>query len=358
MTGSLYLLHDRPGDDEPDYLEALAAVENVIALRWGEVARPHRIVDHPWLIDFAEIDHAKTAFLHLSLTRTGGAPRLFVANTNDEGLLARIRGFGTTRIASPPIDVAGIGRILHDHHAARRDDTTRRTAVNPLGLEAVAGATAVLERVFEACIGGLTIDEEFLADVASAVLPAIREIGLDSWLEIVRDHHTGTYQHSLITMGVAVGFGRALGLDRETVHRLALAGLLHDVGKFWVPEEILSKPGKLGPEELEIVRRHSRDGWAVLRASGLPLGEDVFDAILHHHEYLDGSGYPDGLRAEQISTLTRILTIADIYGALAETRSYRPALKPREIRPILQAMADRGRIDAKLLRALPLVRST
>lgn len=357
MTLNLCLLHDCPDGRRPDYFDALSGLGDIISMRWGERARPPLVVGYPWLIDFTAIDRAKAAFLHISLAETGGAPRLFVTDIDDRSLRDRMKAFGAARIVPRPVDVAGIRRILLADRLSRRPVAERVVASRSLALKAVAGAAPVLEGIFEACIGGYPLGDEILREVASAVLPTFHQIGLGAWLEVMRDHHDGTYQHSLITMAIAAGFGRVLDLPKEDVHRLALAGLVHDIGKFWVPQEILSKPGELSPTEFAVVRQHSHDGWAVLRAAGLPLDEEVFDAILHHHEYLDGSGYPDGLRGDEISTLTRILTIADIYGALAETRSYRAALEPHAIRPILEAMADGGRIDGELLAALPLAQS-
>ena len=137
-----------------------------------------------------------------------------------------------------------------------------------------------------------------------------------------RDQYTGG--HSERVGWLAAMTGRALQLSPEELQLLEWSGLLHDVGKIGIPEHILNKPGALTDDEFEHIKRHPRLGYDVLR----PLSSlrPVLEAVLYHHENWDGSGYPDGLKGEQIPILARILHVVDIFDALTSTRSYRQRL--------------------------------
>lgn len=133
-----------------------------------------------------------------------------------------------------------------------------------------------------------------------------------------------------MTMDHAVTIGERMGLSRENVERLRFAGLVHDIGKVGVAEEILLKPSALTAEELESVRRHSEIGASIIEQ--LTFLHEVGPIILHHHERWDGNGYPMGLAGEHIPLLARVLAVADAFEAMTSTRAYRPALGYRRAR--------------------------
>ena len=122
----------------------------------------------------------------------------------------------------------------------------------------------------------------------------------------------------------AVQVGDELGLPATRLRTLAIGGLVHDVGKLSVPDEILKKPGALTDQEFAVVRRHADWGVGVLRSVG-GFSDGVLHLVREHHERLDGSGYPQGLRAAEISVDVRILAVCDVYDALVSTRVYRAA---------------------------------
>lgn len=120
--------------------------------------------------------------------------------------------------------------------------------------------------------------------------------------------------------------------------------MVHDIGKIRVPRELLDKPGKLSDAEFAVVKKHPGYGFDYLsKQARLP--EEVLDMVLHHHEFLDGSGYPDGLSDRKIRDHVRILTICDIYGALMEQRSYKLPLAAPKAYAILKTMAAEGKLD-------------
>lgn len=153
--------------------------------------------------------------------------------------------------------------------------------------------------------------------------------------------------HSLHVSILAGLMGRWLHLGREKKGRLILAGLLHDVGKLRIPEQILNKPGKLTDEEMEIMRCHPMYSVELLTKSGLGAEEDIMMGIMQHHERCDGSGYPSGIRKGNILSFGRILAILDIYDAMTANRAFAHRHSPFEIFDILTADMMAGKLDAE-----------
>jgi len=148
----------------------------------------------------------------------------------------------------------------------------------------------------------------------------------------------------------AVQIGRALGLDESTRMTIRLGSLLRDVGNARVPAAILAKSGELSPEERAMLERHPILGEEIL--SGFKRLSGLLPIVRHHHERLDGSGYPDGLRAEQIPLEVRIVSVADRFEALVADRPDRPAVTETEAVRILQSAVARGELDAAVVAAL------
>jgi HD-GYP domain-containing protein (c-di-GMP phosphodiesterase class II) len=122
---------------------------------------------------------------------------------------------------------------------------------------------------------------------------------------------------------LAVAMAEEMGLDPARIEFLRIAGSIHDIGKIAVPSEILSKPGKLSESEFNLIRIHSQAGFDIL--SGVDFPWPIAEVILQHHERLDGSGYPAGLRGEEIMIEARILAVADVVESMSSHRPYRPS---------------------------------
>ena len=146
----------------------------------------------------------------------------------------------------------------------------------------------------------------------------------------------------------AVRLGMKLGLPQEQVEALRVAGMIHDVGKVAVPDAVLLKAGPLTAAETEIIRRHPVEGERI--CAPLKSLRRVLPIVRHHHERMDGSGYPDGLRGDAIPLAARILQIVDVYDALTTDRPYRQAYTDSEAVAILYDEADRGWLDRELVR--------
>lgn len=160
-----------------------------------------------------------------------------------------------------------------------------------------------------------------------------------------RDTCTGMHCERLALISVTIG--QHLGLEHRELVALYRGGFLHDIGKISVPDAILCKPGPLTEEEWRIMRGHTVHGEAICRP--LKTLAPVLPIIRHHHERWDGSGYPDGLRGENIPLLARILQIADIFDALTSKRHYKPALPSQKALAILEEETRRGWRDPELV---------
>ena len=162
-----------------------------------------------------------------------------------------------------------------------------------------------------------------------------------------RDPYTGGHCDRLSRCAVAVG--ESLGVDDGTLRALRLGGYLHDLGKISVPDGILLKPGPLDPAERERVQAHPGAGSDLVH--GLRSLELVRPIMRHHHERWDGSGYPDGLKGEDIPLGARIIAVVDVYDALHTARPYKPAMAHAAALAVLQRETDEGSWDPKIVGA-------
>lgn len=160
-----------------------------------------------------------------------------------------------------------------------------------------------------------------------------------------RDECTG--EHCDRLSHLAAWLGEQLGLAEEDLKALRRAGYLHDIGKIAIPDAILRKPGPLTPEEWQIMRSHVEIGIQI--CAPLRTLQPVLPIIRHHHERRDGSGYPDGLKGDQIPFLARVFQVVDVFDALTSDRPYRKALPPDEAVRILREETARGFWDPRVV---------
>lgn len=236
-------------------------------------------------------------------------------------------------------------------------DTLRRRSGTWFDPDLVAAARQLHRRgtLWDGCRPGDTVEQTRAAVLRLAPLhqPHLQPEQIDdvceAFADVVDAKSPFTYRHSVGVTETVVALGSFLGLAHPTMNLLRRAALLHDVGKLGVSNTILDKPGKLTDAERQAMMAHPAATRAILQR--IPGFEDLVRIAGQHHEKLDGSGYPDGLGADELSLEARLLTLADCYTALAEERPYRKALPPEKIFQILRQDAP-AKLDGDLLAAL------
>lgn len=195
-------------------------------------------------------------------------------------------------------------------------------------------------------VGHLQLDEELPAIMDNVALSLARNSTALLTLVRLRSKDEYTYLHSVAVGTLMTRFAQRLGLSPVEVRDAGVGGMLHDIGKMAVPLEILNKPGALTPAEYAVVRIHPDSGYAMLRQHGLT--EAALEVAHHHHEKMNGSGYPRGLKGDEIPLLARMAAICDVYDALTAERPYKKSWPP----PVaLGRMSEwDGHFDPKLLR--------
>ncbi|MEE7491483.1 HD-GYP domain-containing protein [Methylobacterium oryzae] len=295
--------------------------------------------DQPDLIvgDVARLSSEATQRLRRMLEplRDAGAPFLFLTHGNAARAESQARLLGPTDIL-PAVSV--LERLL---------DRIDR-------LQEVGGSVAAARMADEArqffdltFFSGQTVTPQCASVGTGLIARAVQQCGVRHWIRAVQRFDEATHRHCLLVTGIAAAFATKLGFADLDGYRLTKAALLHDVGKTRISPAILNKPGRLTDAEMKVMRTHAALGYDMLVDSGF--SREMLQVVRSHHEMLDGSGYPDGLRAPEIPDLVRLVTICDIYGALIEQRPYRPPLSGGAAYNILRLMA--GRLDTDLIDA-------
>ena len=188
-----------------------------------------------------------------------------------------------------------------------------------------------LKNCFDAYLsgGGTVNKEDLLSKTISLVGPKQTTLDVFDMLHNMRQVNDSTYAHSLNVAIISRIIGKWLHFSKEELDTLTLAGLLHDIGKTKIPDEVLNKDGKLTDEEFQMIRNHPKYGYDILKSQ--PLNSHIKKAALMHHERCDGSGYPMGLTMDEIDDYALIIAIADVYDAMTAARSYRAPLCPFEV---------------------------
>lgn len=267
--------------------------------------------------------------------------KLFVVQDHLRSMVAQAYALGATSVVSRPREIIV---KLAEIEVAEKAGQDAAVDISP----GIVDSAAAFASMFSAIRNGRAIRPLDADYATSQIINSILQNGLTAWLDDVRRYHEGTFQHCLLVTGVAVGFALDMGFASPDVKRLGMAATLHDIGKAHIPRSVLDKPGCLDPAEEEIMRRHPDIGYDLLK--DIPaIGPEILDGVRHHHEYLDGSGYPEGLSARQISDLVRLLTISDIFAALIESRPYRPVMSRQNA---YQTLCDMdGKLERSLVRA-------
>lgn len=213
----------------------------------------------------------------------------------------------------------------------------------------IKASKASVTRMFsDARMGKAMNVEEVLPLVNDIVASVDRNHGAITSLVRLKGKDEYTYMHSVAVCVLMIALARELALNEEQTRQAGVAGLYHDVGKMAIPNEILTKPDTLSEEEFVVMRKHAEFGYAILSRSQL-IGEVCLDVCLHHHEKMDGTGYPHKMKGNEISLFARMAAVCDVYDATTSQRPYNSGWEPTAA---LHKMAEwRGHFDPEILKA-------
>ena len=272
-------------------------------------------VDHPfWRTKFTLKEPADLAAIRASAVRTCW---IDVAKGLD---VAR----PLAAAAAPPRPAAPVAPAPPVRETVAFDDELRRASAL-----CKRSREAVMQMFGEARMGR-ALDTgscaELVEDVTASVFRNPGALISLARLKTVDDY---TYMHSVAVCALMVALGRTLGMDEAQCRQAGLAGLIHDMGKAVIPLEILNKAGKLTAEEFEVIKTHPARGHALL-SEARGVAEEALDVVLHHHERMDGKGYPHGLAGDAITRIARMGAVCDVYDAVTSNRPYKAGWDPAE----------------------------
>lgn len=177
--------------------------------------------------------------------------------------------------------------------------------------------------------------DEILFEMEDFAQEISKERDILSQMRMLNQKDDYTFNHSLAVSVLSISLGKWNKYNEDQIFDLAVTGLLHDIGKLQVPDEIINKPGKLTEEEFEIMKKHSRHGYEMLLETG-KFSDDILFGILHHHEKVNGCGYPENLKGDEIHEYAKIVSICDIYHALISKRAYKDKSNPLRVADYLK----------------------
>lgn len=177
---------------------------------------------------------------------------------------------------------------------------------------------------------GCPLDFQLIKELSGSIFKEIdQSSSIIECLNEIKSADEYTYTHCVNVAFYSMLTAKWMNLPEETIKEIVQAALLHDIGKTKIPCNILNKKGKLTTEEFELMKEHPRFGYEMLKDVE-EIGDDILKAVLQHHERIDGSGYPNQLKAEEISLYTKIITVADVFDAMTQDRVYKKKVSPFE----------------------------
>ena len=213
-----------------------------------------------------------------------------------------------------------------------------------------AGSKKAVVSMFNEARMGKTVSSEAAGELGDEISSSVmRNPGALISLARLKTADDYTYMHSVAVCALMVALARQLGQDEATTRELGMAGLLHDLGKALMPMDVLNKPGKLTDQEFVIIKSHPEAGHKML-LEGSGVGEIPLDVVLHHHEKMDGSGYPKRFKGDQISLYAKMGAVCDVYDAITSNRPYKAGWDPAES---IRKMAEwcNGHFDERVFQA-------
>lgn len=257
-----------------------------------------------------------------------------------------VEGGTTSATVAAEIDVT----LTQADTASKKKQHTNITQEAERAIKICARSRQAVSSMFqEARMGKALNADDALPIVEEISSSVMRNPGALISLARLKDKDDYTYMHSVAVCALMVSLAQQLGLNCGQTRQAGLAGLLHDVGKMMTPPEILNKPGKLTDTEFEIIKNHPAEGHKIL-LEGNGVSDVALDVCLHHHEKMDGSGYPERLSEPQISLYARMGAVCDVYDAITSNRPYKNGWEPADS---IRKMAEwcKGHFDQRIFEA-------
>ena len=256
--------------------------------------------------------------------------------------------------AAPPVFPApAIAEALAPTAAGPSELPTLCEEVRQAALLVNRSREAVKSLFSEARMGHALNAEKCMPLVADIAASVWRNPGALVSLARLKTHDNYSYMHSVAVCALMITLSRQLGHDEAQAREVGLAGLLHDMGKAVMPLAVLNKPGKLSADEYAVMKTHPVLGHKML-SEGHGTSAVVLDVCLHHHERVDGNGYPHGLSGEALSLHARMGAICDVYDAITSNRPYKAGWDPAESISLMSEWSKKGQFDAALFKSFVL----
>ncbi|HOP70847.1 MAG TPA: HD-GYP domain-containing protein [Bacillota bacterium] len=258
-------------------------------------------------------DTLEGAYLALPIHGDGGKLMLATGTRLTKNVIRALRSRGYTKVV---IRKSLVPNLKPSNPISHRTRLQTETALDQAANRLLTGQSPDLKQVFEAV-------DAIIADLWS-------NSGMSRGIVSIQTYDRNTYTHSINVCVLSIAIGDTLGWPLNKLRELGTAALLHDIGKILIPVDLLNKPGPLTNEEYGLMKTHCEKGWEIL-CECFNACEYVARGALEHHERLDGSGYPRGLTARDISDIGKITTVADVYDAMTADRPHRKAIFPEAV---------------------------
>lgn len=271
---------------------------------------------------------------------------LFVLPTHNSKAIDRVRSLGISDFFVQPLDFEDFQQKVRSLINKRVEGSWN--SLDEPSRVALQASLTCFEDIFGSISKGEPLPLANVDETCSLIAQSVASGSLSTWIDALDDHHNYTFRHSMFVCGILTYFAHAIGIKGDDLHLLAVGSLLHDVGKSQIPLNILDKPGKLDGDEWDVMKTHPEHSRTILlREHGLD--PTIVAMAVHHHEKIDGTGYPDGLAAGQISDTVRLTAIADVYSALIDKRSYKEGMSKEKALKIMSSFE--GHLDQDFVRS-------
>lgn len=274
---------------------------------------------------------------------------------DDDGRILLAKGVKLTDKVIKKIELVGIMSLyINDEYSSNEIDDIIKPELRQKAVKAIKDTFCDMTRYIESQDGGswkcqqsysvLKVKHKHVEDISKIINDIIDEMLYRKNVFInlvdIKSMDNYTYQHSVNVIILSLILGMRINMDREKLYNLAMGAMLHDVGKVFVPKEVLLKNGKLTDKEFNIIKEHPLRGYEYLK-DNIDVSAMSRVIVLQHHEKIDGTGYPEGINGNKIHEFARIISIVDVYDALTSDRPYRRGMCPNEAIEYLMGGADR-----------------